>query len=143
MSARRTQRAARAKHAGSTSAVPPLENDVREQLSAAVKQRLGLREGEQVPAEIQGLVDSAAREVAGGAVESTLVQEVARLRPVALSGDARSAPRRGVSYPALLQEAAHLAAKKKALQVAGFSSDEAMRLLVAELTGLASREAGG
>jgi hypothetical protein len=141
MSASRTQRAARAKQAaGSTSAVAPLENDVRKQLSAAVKQRLGLREGEQVPAEIQGLVDSAAREVAGGAVESTLVQEVARLRPVTLSGDARSEQRRGASDPVLLQEAARLAAKKKALQVAGFSNDEAMRLLVAELTGVASRE---
>jgi hypothetical protein len=141
MSASRVQRAARAKQAAaSTSAVAPLENDVRKQLSAAVKQRLGLREGEQVPAEIQGLVDSAAREVAGGAVESTLVQEVARLRPVTLSGDARGGPRRGASDPALLQEAARLAAKRKALQVAGFSNDEAMRLLVAELTGLASRE---
>ena len=141
MSASRTQRAARAKQAAATTrAVAPLENDVRKQLSAAVKQRLGLREGEQVPAEIQGLVDSAAREVAGGAVESTLVQEVARLRPATLSGDARSEQRRGASDPALLQEAARLAAKRKALQVAGFSNDEAMRLLVAELTGLASRE---
>ena len=141
MSASRTQRAARAKQAAaSTRAVAPLENDVRKQLSAAVKQRLGLREGEQVPAEIQGLVDSAAREVAGGAVESTLVQEVARLRPVTLSGDARSEQRRGASDPVLLQEAARLAAKRKALQVAGFSNDEAVRLLVAELTGLASRE---
>lgn len=142
MSASRTQRAARAKQAAaSTRAVAPLENDVRKQLSAAVKQRLGLREGEQVPAEIQGLVDSAAREVAGGAVESTLVQEVARLRPVTLSGDARSEQRRGASDPVLLQEAARLAAKRKALQVAGFSNDEAMRLLVAEVTGMASREA--
>jgi hypothetical protein len=142
MSASRTQRAARAKQAAAnTRAVAPLENDVRKQLSAAVKQRLGLREGEQVPAEIQGLVDSAAREVAGGAVESTLVQEVARLRPVTLSGDARSEQRRGASDPVLLQEAARLAAKRKALQVAGFSNDEAMRLLVAEVTGMASREA--
>jgi hypothetical protein len=141
MSASRTQRAARAKQAAAnTRAVAPLENDVRKQLSAAVKQRLGLREGEQVPAEIQGLVDSAAREVAGGAVESTLVQEVARLRPVTLSGDARSEQRRGASDPVLLQEAARLAAKRKALQVAGFSNDEAMRLLVAEVTGMASRE---
>jgi hypothetical protein len=141
MSASRTQRAARAKQvAASTRVVAPLENDVRKQLSAAVKQRLGLRDGEQVPAEIQGLVDSAAHEVAGGAVESTLVQEVARLRPVTLSGDARSEQRRGASDPVLLQEAARLAAKKKALQVAGFSNDEAMRLLVAELTGVASRE---
>jgi hypothetical protein len=78
--------------------------------------------------------------VAGGAVESTLVQEVARLRPVTLSGDARSEQRRGASDPVLLQEAARLAAKRKALQVAGFSNDEAMRLLVAEVTGMASRE---
>jgi hypothetical protein len=117
----------------------PLESDVRKQLSAAVKQRLGLHEGERVPAEVQGLVDSAAREVAGSAVESTLVQAVARLRPAPLEGQARSEPPRAASNAALL-EAARLAATRKALLVAGFSNDEAMRLLVAEVTGLASRD---
>ena len=39
----------------------------------------------------------------------------------------------------LLQEAEYLAAKKKALQAAGFSSEEAMRLLVAEVAGTGSR----
>jgi hypothetical protein len=142
MSASRTRRAPRVKQiAASTSAVAPLQSDVRRQLSAAVKDRLGLPEGEPVPAEIQGLVDSAAREVAEGAVESTLVQAVARLQPATLNGHARSEPRRAASDPALLQEAARLAAKRKSLQVAGFSSDEAMRLLVAEVTGLASRDA--
>jgi len=34
----------------------------------------------------------------------------------------------------LLTEAEYLAAKKKALQAAGFSSDEAMRILVAEVS---------
>jgi hypothetical protein len=118
----------------------PLESDVRKQLSAAVKHRLGLQEGERVPAEIQGLVDSASREVAGSAVESTLVQAVARLRPAPLDGHARNEPPRAASNAALV-EAARLAAKRKALLVAGFSNDEAMRLLVAEVTGLASREA--
>jgi hypothetical protein len=116
----------------------PLERRIKQDLTVGVKRRLGLSENEPVPAHIQGLVDSAAHEVAENSVATAVVREVTKLRP-SLGGNAGADPARASSDLALLQEAEHLAAKKKALRVAGFSNDEAMRLLVAEITGRASQ----
>ena len=117
----------------------PLETRVRRDLTAGVKRRLGLRATEDVPAEVQGLVDSAAREIVGNSVATALVREVTELRPSRLSGN--SGPDAVGTLPevAVLREAERLAAKKKALRIAGFSNEEAMRLLVAEVAGLASQ----
>lgn len=124
--------------ASPTTAAPPLERRIKQDLTVGVKRRLGLSENEAVPAHIQGLVDSAAHEVAENSVATAVVREVTKLRP-SLGGNAGADPARASSDLALLQEAEHLAAKKKALRVAGFSNDEAMRLLVAEITGRASQ----
>jgi hypothetical protein len=106
-----------------------------------MKQRLGLTESERVPAEIQGLVDSAAREVAESSVAIAVIREVEtvakRLARGSLDGNTPQAMTTFSDLP-LLQEAEHLAAKKKALQAAGFSSEEAMRILVAEVSGKGS-----
>ena len=102
-----------------------------------VKQQLGLGENELVPAHIQGLVDSAAHEVVENSAATAVVREVTRLRTRSLGGSAGADPARASSDLVFLQEAERLAAKRKALRVAGFSNDEAMRLLVAELAGRA------
>jgi len=116
-----------------------MENRVKQELTVGVKRRLGLGENERVPAEIQGVVDSAAREVVGNSVASAVVREVSKLRPSSLSGTSGSEATPLSSDVALLREAEHLAAKKNALLVAGFSNDEAMRILVAEVAGRASQ----
>jgi len=116
-----------------------LEGNIRRDLTVAVKRRLGLAETERVPHEIQELVDSAAREVVEGSLASTVVQEVTKLRPSSLNSNGRSEAASVSPDRVLLHDAELLAAKKQALRVAGFSNDEAMRLLVAEVTGRASQ----
>jgi hypothetical protein len=107
-----------------------------------MKHRLGLAESERVPAEVQDLVDSAAREVAESSVAIAVIREVEtvakRLARSSLDGSGGSQSVTPFSDLPLLQEAEYLAAKKKALQAAGFSSEEAMRILVAEVGGKGS-----
>ena len=140
MSASRTRKAATRKSApAAVTAVTPMENEIRRDIAAGVKRRLGLDDRERIPEEIQGLVDAAAREVAGNAISTAVVQSVSHLQPSPFSGSTASTAQQAASDVAVLHEAERLAAKRKALRVAGFSNDEAMRLLVAEVTGLASR----
>lgn len=115
--------------------VTPLEKHVKDELTSGVRRRLGLAEGEATPTEIQRLVDSAAREVAASSHTTAVVREVANLR--SLNGSISSIESKPAD-PAVLREAERLAGKKQALQLAGFSSDEAMRILVAEVSGRAS-----
>ena len=108
-----------------------------------MKQRLGLTESEKVPAEIQGIVDSAAREIAESSISNAVIQEVEHAAkgkgPAVVGTGGGVLAGATASDRPLLQEAEYLAAKKKALQAAGFSSEEAMRLLVAEVAGTGSR----
>jgi hypothetical protein len=101
-----------------------------------MKERLGLPEGEKIPAPVQDLVDSAAKDAAENSIEIAVIREVekaatklARATPTATSRSP-TAP----SDVSLLLDAEQLAARKKALEGAGFSSDEAMRILIAEVT---------
>jgi hypothetical protein len=115
----------------------PLDKRINDELTTGVRRRLALAEREAVPAEIQRLVDSAAREVAAGSLATAVVREVTNLRSLNGSiGNVDSKP----ADAAVLREAERLAGKKQALRLAGFSSDEAMRILVAEVTGRASHE---
>jgi hypothetical protein len=134
---RRRKAATSSVNAASPTAAGPIERRVKQDLTEGVRRRLGLGENEAVPAHIQGLVDSAAHEVVENSAATAVVREVTKLRP-AFGGNAGTDPARTSSDLALLQEAERLAAKKKALRVAGFTNDEAMRLLVAEITGRAS-----
>jgi hypothetical protein len=139
MSASRRRRAATANvSAGSPTTTAPLERRIKQDLTMGVRRRLGLGENEAIPAHIQGAVDSAAHEVVENSVATAVVREVTKLRP-SFSGNVGVDPARASSDLALLQEAELLAAKRKALRVAGFSNDEAMRLLVAEVTGRAAQ----
>jgi hypothetical protein len=100
-----------------------------------MKQRLGLPAGENIPAPVQDLVDSAARDAAENTIEIAVIREVER----ATTRMARGTPSASMQSPtalsdvALLQDAEELAARKKALEAAGFSSEEAMRILIAEV----------
>ena len=124
----------------------PLENRIKKEVTTGMKQRLGLTESEAIPAPIQELVDSAARDAAENAVEIAVIREVedvttrlARGSP-GKSGGSKSPTT--FSDVSLLQDAEQLAAKKKALEGAGFSNEEAMRILIAEVAGGHSQTQG-
>ena len=88
----------------------------------------------------QEVLDAAVHELAENAVATAIFQEVAKLGPRALSVNSGSGSAGVRSDQALLHDAERLAAKRKALRIAGFSNDEAMRLLVAEVNGLAAQQ---
>jgi hypothetical protein len=143
MPARRRPARATPKPVVAASAIEtPLENRLKQEITVAMKRRLGLNERDKVPAEIQGLVDSAAREVAESSMASSVMQEVENVtRRLGRSWPEDQVAEAVTSFSELevLQEAEYLAAKKKALQAAGFSSDEAMRILVAGVTARSSQ----
>jgi hypothetical protein len=118
----------------------PLEKQINHQVSAKIRTRLRLHERDAIPEAIQSLVDAAARNVAVNAVEIAVIREVdevaRHLARVSSSSDSEVF----TTSPdfVLLQDAEKLAAKSKALQGAGFSREEAMRLLVAEISAGAS-----
>lgn len=134
---RRTTKAAPRRVASASAAETPLESRLKQEITLAMKRRLGLDERDQVPAEIQGLVDSAAREVAEGSMATSVMHEVENVARRLGRGWPRDEVAEGVmdssELDSLLREAEYLAAKKKALQAAGFSSEEAMRILVADV----------
>jgi hypothetical protein len=101
-----------------------------------MKQRLGLLQGEKIPAPVQNIVDSAARDAAENTIEIAVIREVERAttRLARATPSASSQSPTTLSDVSLLQDAEDLAARKKALEAAGFSRDEAMRILIAEVT---------
>jgi hypothetical protein len=136
MSANRRQGAAQKPRAAISARATPLENRIKQEVKVGIKQRLGLGDGDRLPAGVQGLVDSAAHEVAESSLAMSVLREVeAVARRMGRIGDGRDGTEAfaRLSEIGLLAEAEYLAAKKKALQAAGFSSDEAMRILVAEV----------
>jgi hypothetical protein len=118
-------------------AAGPLESRIKEEVTAGMKQRLGLAESEKIPAPIQDLVDTAARDAAENAVGIAVIREVedVTMRLARGSPERSGASRSPTTFSdvALLQSAEQLAAKKKALEGAGFSNEEAMRILIAEV----------
>jgi hypothetical protein len=124
----------------------PLENRIKKEVTTGMKQRLGLTENETIPAAIQDLVDSAARDAAKNAVEIAVIREVedvtTRLARGAPGNSGGSKSPTTFSDVSLLQDAEQLAAKKKALEGAGFSNEEAMRILIAEVAGGHSQTQG-
>lgn len=132
MSATRRPRAATRRVSAAAATDTPLENRLKKEITLGMRRRLGLEESDKVPADVQGLVDSAVREVAESAMATGVMREL------------ENATRRADTSPdiEILAEAEYLAVKRKALQAAGFSNDEAMQLLVAEVTaGSAARNA--
>ena len=99
-----------------------------------------LNERDPIPEAIQSLVDEAARNVAENAVEIAVIREVDEVARHLARGSSRSGSEVVTTSPdfVFLQDAEKLAAKSKALQGAGFSREEAMRLLVAEISAGAS-----
>jgi hypothetical protein len=131
-------------------AAGPLVRRITREATIEMRRRLGLAERARLPDGIKPLIDAAAREIVESALEVAVAREV--------TGTAERmarASRRGsndVSTPSdlslleaglnlrssdfsrpLLERAKALAANKNALEAAGFSREEAMQILVAEV----------
>jgi hypothetical protein len=137
VSATRRPRAATRRVSAASATETPLENRLKKEINGGIKRRLGLEESDKVPAEVQKLVDSAVREVAESAMATGVMRELeSAAERLSGSWTRDRVVEAAVTSPdiELLAEAEYLAAKRKALQAAGFSNDEAMQLLVAEVT---------
>jgi hypothetical protein len=142
MSANRRRKAVRSPAGPRTDGIAPLERQVRDELAAGVRRRLGLGARETIPTDVQELVDAAAHELAENSVATVIFREVTKLAPQPLSAHSGSSAVGIPSDQELLHDAERLAARRKALRIAGFTDDEAMRLLVAEVVGLAAQQRG-
>ena len=137
MSANQRQGATQKPRAAISARATPLEKRIKQEVKVGIKQRLGLGDGDRLPAGVQGLVDSAAHEVAESSLAMSVLREVeAVAKRMGRLGDGHDGTEAFARHSemGLLAEAEYLAAKKKALQAAGFSSDEAMRILIAEVS---------
>jgi hypothetical protein len=134
MSGNRRPRAARKPRAAISARATPLETRIKGEVKVGVRRRLGLSDGDRLPAGVQGLVDAAAHEVAESSLALSVLREVEDVAKRIGSRREGTEAFASQSEMGLLAEAQYLAAKKKALQAAGFSSDEAMRILVAEVS---------
>jgi hypothetical protein len=131
-------------------AAGPLVQRITREATMEMRKRLGLAEKARLPDGIKHLIEAAAREIVESALEVAVGLEVtATAKRMAHDSRSRSndasAPSDlplldeglrlrsvDVSRP-LLEKARGLAAEKNALEAAGFSSEEAMRILVAEI----------
>jgi hypothetical protein len=113
--------------------VSPEERRVRERLSAGVKRRLGLKQNDETPADVEKLIEDAAHEIVGSSMATAVVREATKLSTPSTHHTSGSGQAASAADAAMLHDAERLAARKKALRIAGFSNEEAMRLLVAEV----------
>ena len=133
-----------------TAAAGALLDRITQEATARMRRRLSLAERARLPYGIKHLIDVAAMHVVEDAVEVAVTREVrgaaVRLaRASQLRSDDAATPsdfsllEEGLSLRSselsgpLLEEAKDLAAKKTALETVGFSSEEAMQILVAEI----------
>jgi hypothetical protein len=108
-----------------------VEDLVRKALTERMTRRLRLNEGDAIPEGIQNVLDAAARDAAKSTVELGVMRD---LQEVVYSV-ARTDAFMTRDELALLKAAEELAVKGKALEAAGFSREEAMQILVAEVSG--------
>lgn len=118
----------------------PLEKLINERASEQISARMDLPEHASVPEAIQSLVDIAVKDVAENALAVAVCREVAEAADYVV----RRSSSTGLdavmtsSDVELLQRAVRLAATRNALHAAGFSREEAMRIVVADVSAGAS-----
>ena len=131
-----------------TPRVKRLENEIAKAVTTRMKARLGVTGNRKLPADVDALVKSAAAAAAETTLETAMVRDIQEATSDLARGsvldrfDVKVADaRRGLDHIAgsndveriLKRRAEMLAAKKSALETAGFSSDEAMQVLLADI----------
>lgn len=128
--------------------VKTLEDAIKKSVTTSMKDRLGLKANQSLPAEVQTLIQTAAKTAAESSLELAVVRDVEEIAADTARGavlnrfDAKvSVAQKGLAHISksddvqkiLKQRAEMLAAKKKALETAGFSRQEAMEILLADI----------
>lgn len=128
----------------------PLVRRITREATVQMRRQLGLAERARLPDGIKPLIDAAARDIVESALDVAVAREVAgtaerMARSARRGSNNASTPsdlsllEAGLSFRLsdvsrpLLEKAKALAAEKNALETAGFSSEEAMQILVAEI----------
>ncbi len=132
----------------SRDAAPVLTQKIREEITRSLRKRLGLSLGEAIPARLKPMIDKAATSASEKTLELGLQADAEAAakgigRPVLFEGflDKMSAAREGIELlgrsedvsTILRRRAELLWAKKQSLEAAGFDSESAMRIILAEL----------
>ncbi len=126
-----------------------IEADVTTAVEEMMRSRLGIRPSEGLPPEVSALARSAAETAAAKATELAVVQEAEEAAKTVVRGDVLKRfdskidlAAQGMNHIAgsqdvediLKNRAELLAKKKKALVDAGFTDDEAMQIVLADIT---------
>lgn len=128
--------------------VEKLETDIDKSVTKVMKERLGLKSNQKLPADVQATIKAAAATASQASLENAIVREASEVA----TGTARGSvldrfdlkvdvARAGLDHIAgsndvkkiLARRAEMLATKKQTLEAAGFSSDEAMEILLADI----------
>lgn len=127
---------------------PALTDRMRADVIRSVKKRLGLASNAPLPPSLTAIVEDAVRNASRSAIELGVTKDAEQAasdasRQAVLDGftDKVSAAREGIEtiqgsadVQAILQRRAELLwAKRRSLETAGFTSDQAMSILLAEL----------
>ena len=127
--------------------VQKLETEIQKSVTQRMAERLGVAPN-QLPPEVKPIVASAAASAAARAIELSVTKDVEEAVGDVTRGsvlnrfDARvDLARKGIDHIAassdvdriMKQRAQMLAAKKQALETAGFSSEEAMQIILADI----------
>jgi len=138
---------------GPVIAAPPprikkFEDEIGEAVEQRMRSRLGITANRKLPAEVDALIKSAAATAAGSTLETAVVRDVTEATNDLVRGsvldrfDIKVADARvGLDHIAgsndvekiLTRRAEMLATKKAALETAGFTSEEAMEILLADI----------
>ncbi len=128
--------------------VEKLESDIDKSLTKTMKQRLGLKSNQRLPADVQATIKAAAATASQTAMENAIVRQASELAIDTARGSVLDrfdlkvdVARAGLDHIAgsndvkkiLARRAEMLATKKQTLEKAGFTTDEAMQILLADI----------
>jgi hypothetical protein len=128
--------------------VESVEDDINEAVTARMRERLGIGSEQPLPDDVKTLIGSAAATAAQRSIELAVTRDVEEISTDVARGsllnrfDAKvDLARKGLDHivasddvhEIMKRRADMLAAKKEALEAAGFSSQEAMEILLADI----------
>lgn len=128
--------------------VKSVEDDINEAVTARMRERLGIASEQPLPADVKTLIGTAATTAAQRSIELAVTRDVEEISTDVARGSLLSRfdakvdlARKGLDHivqsddvhEIMKRRADMLAAKKEALEAAGFSSQEAMDILLADI----------
>jgi hypothetical protein len=128
--------------------VEKLETDIDKSVTKVMKDRLGLKANQKLPDDVQATIKAAAASASQASLENAIVREASEIATGAARGSVLDrfdlkvdVARAGLDHIAgsndvkviLARRAEMLALKKKTLETAGFTTEEAMEILLADI----------